>query len=123
MSFRAIFNDEFDRLTEEYVGDLAEDITYTHVGYSGDYNYTTHTIGISETTETVKGLFGRFSIEQQQMENIAPEDVKFTFSVKSYSFVPETNDTITKGSNTYQVVKVDNVAFNSLWVLQLRATA
>lgn len=122
MSLRTIFNNEFDNLVQTYAEDLAEDVTYTHVGYSGDYDFTTGGLNKSISTETVRGIFSSFSKEQMTMEDIAPEDVKFTCSVKSTPFTPETNDTILKDGVDYQVIRVRNVAFDSLWVLQLRET-
>jgi hypothetical protein len=101
------------------VSDLQQEITYN--SRSEAYSISTGAVTNTETDTTFKAIFSTFTSQERfQSGEILSEDYKVTFPAKDLTFTPIVQDTITKGSDQYELIEVSLDPTEALYVLQVR---
>jgi len=90
------------------VGDIAEEITYNS-RTDGTYNVTTGASSHTTTVYTFQAIvsaFGSARVDRNEIMDGITADLSILFSSNDLAVTPDTNDTITRDSQTYKVNQI-----------------
>jgi hypothetical protein len=88
---------------------------------SDTYSVATGAVTNSDTSNTVKVLFTRYT-DQERLNNaeIMIEDYRVLFPAKDTTFTPSTQDIVTKGTDDYEILAVSLDSAQAMYSLQVR---
>ena len=100
-------------------GDLRETITFN--SRSQTYTVATGAIADDDTSTSTKAIVSAYTNEERiSGAEILNEDLRVTFPAKGLTFTPETQDTITWSTSTYEIVSVELDSAQAMYNLQVR---
>ncbi len=104
------------------VGDIAETITY-NARTTGVYNVTTGNVAHSTTSYTLNAIISPMSAgiggSANDIHVGITGDLKALFASNDLAVIPDTNDTVTRGSETYAVNAVSSDPASASYTLIL----
>lgn len=118
MSLRALVQDLVG-VAFTALDDVPEAVTYSRKS-STSVNPTTGAVTQAQVSYAVEMVFVNYRREEIDGDAIRPEDMKGLLPAKDLGFVPTLNDTITRGSAVYSVVRIALDPVSSLYTLQVR---
>lgn len=88
---------------------------------SDTYSVATGAITSDDSSNTVKVLFTRYT-DKERLNNseIMIEDYRVLFPAKGITFTPSPQDTLTKGSDDYEILSVSLDTAQAMYDLQVR---
>jgi len=121
MGYRALVKDLVEQ-TFTGIGDLAETATFHRVTSDGTYNPSTGTTTDTITNVTLpKVVLAKYKKAETDGETIRETDQKVLIPYNDLTTKPETVDYLTINGVRWEIVSVEGVPGDSLWILQARS--